>query len=147
MKPSEIRRELLEQHATIRTMTEVAQTIAKRLRAGVPPEGDLQDCVARLAEAMRAHNAREEELLRELVQDFDAWGKDRITMMDREHMQAHRRLDEAIRGIPEVRTAVAAVGVIALAHLIREHMDREEAAFLNEDVLCDEVVVRDQTDG
>jgi hypothetical protein len=147
MKPSEIRRELLDQHASIRTMTEVAQTIAKRMRAGQPPEGDLQDCVARLAEAIHAHNAREEELLRELAPVFDAWGKERLSMMDHEHMAAHRRLDEAIRGIPRVRTELAAVGVIALSHLIREHMDREEAAFLNEEVLCDEVVVRDQTDG
>jgi hypothetical protein len=143
MKPSEIRRELLGQHAAIRSMTEVAHTILKRPRGGHPEQGDLNDCVARLAEAVNAHNAREEELLRDVVPRVDAWGKERASVMDHEHTVAHRRLDEAMRGIHLVEPELAAVGVLALLRLIREHMDREEAAFLNEEVLRDDVVVGD----
>jgi hypothetical protein len=147
MKPSEIRHELLQQHAEIRTLTQVAQTIAEGVRTGSPYRGDLQQCVARVAEAVRAHSTREEELLRSLVATADAWGTVRVSIMDREHVQAHERLDAALRGIPALPPDLAAVGVIALLRLIREHMDREEAAFLNESVLRDDTVAIGQVDG
>jgi hypothetical protein len=147
MKPSEIRRELLAQHQQIRIMTEVTQTIAERARNGVEGPGDLEKCILRLDEAVRAHNAREEELLRDLVRSGDAWGAARLAVMDDEHTHAHERLQAAIRGIPALSPGLAGVGVVAMVRLLREHMDREEAAFLNADVLNDDLVATEQSDG
>lgn len=56
MKPSEIRRELLHQHAQIRIMMDVTLTIATGARFSAPGRSDLQDCVVRLADALRTHN-------------------------------------------------------------------------------------------
>jgi hypothetical protein len=67
-------------------------------------------------------------------------------MMD-EHLREHARLNAALRGIPAASGPVAAAGVIALSHLIREHMDREEKAFFGEDVLRDDIVVANQSGG
>ena len=147
MKPSEIRRELLEQHANIRIMMEVTQTIAEGARLGLPARGDLRGCVVLLADALRSHNLREEELLRDLIALVDAWGGARANIMRDEHVQEHARLDAALLGIPLAPPGVAAVGVVALVRLLREHMDREEGTFLCEDVLRDDVVVLDQADG
>ena len=147
MKPSEIRRELLQQHAEIRIMMEVTLTIAKGTRVGVPDRGDLPDCVVRLADALRAHNQREEALLRDLILSVDAWGPARAAIMTEEHEKEHERLNAALLGVPRTPIEFAAAGVIALVALIRQHMDREEAAFLGEDVLRDDVVVTNQSDG
>jgi hypothetical protein len=147
MTPSEIRRELLAQHEQIRIMTEVVQTIAERARKGVDGPGDLEKCILRLDEAVRAHNVREEQLLRDLVRSKDAWGAARLAVMDDEHTHAHERLQAAIRGVPGLSPGLAGVGVVAMVRLLREHMDREEAAFLNADVLNDDLVAVEQSDG
>ncbi len=138
MKPDEIRRELLQQHSELRAMLDVIETIAKRARSGDHDPGDLWGCVARLSEAIHAHSKREEALLEGLIPSVDPFGDARVAIMDEEHKMAHERLDAAILGIPSLSSGLAAVAVIALVRLIREHMDREEAAFLNEHVLRDE---------
>ena len=146
MKRSEIRRELLAQHAQIRIMMDVTKTIAEGAHAGLPGRGDLLDCVVRLADNIRSHNLREEALLGELVPSVDRPGAARAAIMKDEHVREHARLDAALRRIPEVPPQVAAVGVVALVRLLRQHMDREEAAFLGEDVLRDDVVARERDD-
>jgi hypothetical protein len=147
MKPSEIRHELLEQHSQIRIMTEVVQTIAKGVRDGNGSSGELADCLARLSEAVGSHNWREEVLLRDLVPLIDAWGPARAAIMTEEHIQEHARLQTALRGISMTSPEIAAVGVLALTRLIREHMAREEAAFLCEEVLRDDIIVPAQSGG
>ena len=147
MKPSEIRGELLQQHAHIRTIMDVTLTIAKGARVAAPDRGDLQGCVIRLADALRTHNQREEDLLRDLIPSVDAWGPARAAIMTEEHQREHDRLDAALQGVPRTPIEFGAAGIVALVHLIRQHMDREEAAFLGEDVLRDDVVVSNQADG
>ena len=147
MKPSEIRGELLHQHAQIRIMMEVTLTIAKGAGLGAPGRGDLHGCIVRLAEALRAHNQREEALLRDVIPSVDAWGPARAAIMTEEHKREHDRLDVALLGIPCAPVELAAAGIVALVGLIRQHMDREEAAFLGEDVLRDDVVVTNQSGG
>jgi hypothetical protein len=128
-------------------MTEVTETIAKSVRDGSHTGGDLGDCVARLADALRSHNNREEELLRDLILSVDAWGEARAAIMTEQHVQEHSHLDTALRGLPLTSPEIAAVGVVSLAHVIREHMRREEAAFLNEEVLRDDIIVTGQSSG
>jgi Hemerythrin HHE cation binding domain len=147
MKPSEIRGELLQQHARIRTMMDVTLTIARGVSVGAPGRGDLQGCVLRLADALRTHNRREEELLREFIRSVDAWGPARAAIMAEEHKREHERLDAALLGVPRAPIEFAAAGIVALIALIRQHMDREEEAFLGEDVLRDDVIVTNQSGG
>ena len=147
MKPSEIRGELLQQHAQIRVMMDVTLTIAKGTRVGAPDGGDLQGCLVRLADAVRTHNLREEALLRDLIPSVDAWGPARAAIMIAEHMKEHERLHAALLGVPCTPVEFAAAGIVALVELIREHLDREEAAFLGEDVLRDDLVVANQSGG
>jgi hypothetical protein len=137
MNANDIRRELLEQHLEIRTMCDVAENIAKRARSGDKRAGDLEGLVARLGTAIREHTAREEALLTPLVPVIDG----PVGVMGEEHREAHAQIDTALRGIPPIPKEIAAVGVIALVRLMREHMDREEAAFLNEHVLRDDLVI------
>jgi hypothetical protein len=147
MKPSDIRGELLQQHAQIRIIMEVMRTIAKGVRVGMAGRSDLQGCLVRLSDALRTHNRREDALLRDLIPSIDAWGPARASIMAEEHEREHARLDAALSGIPYTSVQFAAAGIVALVDLIRQHMDREEASFLGEDVLRDDVVVANQSDG
>ncbi len=147
MKPSEIRRELLKEHAQIRMMLDVTLTFAESSHVRAPGCDDLREHLVRLTDAMRAHNRREEALLRDLIPSVDAGGPAREAIMIEAHIQEHERLYAALLGIPSTPAEFAAGGVAALVDLIGKHMDREENAFLGEDVLRDDIVVANQSDG
>jgi hemerythrin len=147
MKPSEIRGELLREHAQIRTMLDVTLTFTEVSHVDAPGCDDLREHLVRLTDTIRAHNLREEALLRDLIPTVDAWGPARAAVMIEEHNQEHERLYAALFGIPCTPAEFAVAGVATLVDLIREHMDREEAAFLGEDVLRDDLVVANQSEG
>jgi hypothetical protein len=147
MKPSEIRTELLEQHRAIRTLMVETKAIAVRWRAGEGDGDELRQSVLRLADRIRTHNLREEELLRDLIPNADAWGPARAAMMADEHVREHARLHTALLGLPSTSAEMAGAGIVALMALLRDHMDREEVVFLCEDVLRDDIVIADQSGG
>jgi hypothetical protein len=142
MTPSEVRNELLSQHAQIRVMLEVTRAVAQTTRAGDP-----RASLLRLADALRVHNRREEELLKDLVLSADAWGATRAAIMTEEHIQEHAQLCEALLEVPYTPVELSVSPILAVIDSIREHMDREEKTFLNEDVLHDDVVIANQSDG
>jgi len=130
MKPSEIRRELLDQHAEIHRRLEAARF------AG--PDA-LHGALVRLADYLRVHNLREEELMTDIFPQLDAWGMIRAEVMVGEHLEEHRELWEAVLDTSETTDAtVAASRTRELCERIHEHMLREEKVFLNEEVLADE---------
>jgi hypothetical protein len=96
---------------------------------------------------LRAHNLREEVLLKDLVLGADAWGAARVAIMIEEHIQEHTRLCQALDQAPYTPVEPIVSGILAAIEEIRAHMDREEAAFLNESVLCDDIIVVNQADG
>jgi hypothetical protein len=147
MKLSDIRRELLEQHRQIRESMATTRDIALRVREGDGENRELQASIIRLADRVRTHNLREEELLGNIIPTIDAWGPVRAAIMTAEHIKEHGRLYTALLGIPATSAETAAVDVVALIAVMLDHMDREEAAFLNEGVLSDDVVIANQTDG
>jgi len=148
MKPSEIRAELLEQHARLRDLMDATQAIAAGLRSGARTAADdLRLSLARLADALRTHNLREETLLRDILPSVDAWGPVRAAIMTEEHRAEHARLYTALPEIQCTAFELGGTGIVPLIERIRAHMDREEALFLGEDVLCDDIIVANQSGG
>jgi len=141
MTPSEIRAELLGQHARLRSLIDETRAIAERARQGEAVGDALRDGVARLATAMRDHNAREEELLGGILPTVDAWGPARAEIMDETHRREHDELYEVLLGIRTAPRELAGAGVTALFDRLLEHMAREEKTLLGEDVLKDDTVV------
>jgi hypothetical protein len=117
------------------------------LATQVDRAGDPRAHLLRLADALRAHNLREEVLLKDLVLGADAWGAARVAIMIEEHIQEHTRLCQALDQAPYTPVEPIVSGILAAIEEIRAHMDREEAAFLNESVLCDDIIVVNQADG
>lgn len=144
MTSSEIRAELLQQHADLRARIQEARQAAEGQRVDGSRD-ELRAALLRLAEALRKHNRREEELLREILPTVDAWGPVRAELMLEEHVQEHDAIYETLvdaGAAPDARPLVA-----RLVDALLEHMAREEKTFLTEAVLCDDGIVRDYFGG
>jgi hypothetical protein len=141
MSPSEIRMELLGQHAQMRSMIQRAGGLVARLRAGEPVRLELQMALGSLANTARVHNDREEALLRDVIPTVDAWGPARAEVMLDQHRLEHRALHAALQSSLNDDDAVACVSAAELLAHMLEHMKREEEAFLTEEVLRDDTVI------
>jgi hypothetical protein len=147
MKASEMRAELLQQHDQIRIIIGTTRAFAERARAGAAVGADLRASLVRVTNALRVHNLHEETMLRDVIHRVDAWGPVRADIMTEEHIKEHARLYAALLGVSCTPIEFAGIGVASLLDLICEHMDREEAAFLGEEVLRDDLVVANQSSG
>jgi len=136
MTLSEIRAELLGQHAGLRSLVGELRPLAEKLRRGEATGDALREGIVRLASAFSEHSAREEALLRHIIPTVDAWGAVRAEIMDETHQKEHAELERALR-IPKLAGNV----VSELFDRILEHMEVEERSFLGEDVLRDDQVL------
>src|SRR5579864_3451832 len=147
MTPSQIRSELLKDHERLRTMMDEARKLAARASSGEPVIDELRQTVAILADVLRAHNVREEELLGGFIRSVDAWGPVRAEIMTEEHAQEHEEFFAALLGVQTTPVEFAGAGVMLLLDRILEHMACEEAVFLSEDVLRDDLAAIDYFGG
>lgn len=141
MTPGEMRTELLGQHAEMRSTIQRVLGLVVRMRGGEKVRDELQSTLGALGDAVHAHNEREESLLREVIPTVDAWGPARADVMVEQHHLEHQALHAALlRSGAEIDPEVACASVEALLARILQHMDREEEAFLSEEVLRDDGV-------
>ncbi len=147
MRLSQIRSELLGEHARLRVLVEDARRCAACVSCDGAPVDTLARSLAQLADEVRRHNLHEEELLGRLLPHTDAWGVARGEIMNEEHIHEHEALYAALLGIPQTPYEFAGGGVQLLLEQLLEHMEREEKAFLGEEVLHDEAIVSDSFTG
>lgn len=139
MRLSEIRGELLQQHAELRSRIAAMLIASHRWQEGAPRE-DLDRALGPLADALKQHNAREEDLLRNIISGIDAWGPARAEVMLEEHLKEREDLLHSLLETSRTRDpAVAGPALRELAARLLRHMDREESTFLGEDLLRDDL--------
>jgi hemerythrin-like domain-containing protein len=126
--------ELLAQHDEIRRMLHRCETLADELDAGKLEPEDLLREVARLRVAFEVHNKFEEQLLRPILREADAFGEVRVAHMVDDHVGEHRAMHARLG--TEVTTELR--GTIAK---LREHLAAEERYFLSPKVMRDDLVV------
>jgi hemerythrin len=148
MKRSEIRRELLGQHAALRSLIEKTCQATDRWAGGEAARYEARAYLGRLVDDFRRHNRREEELLRDLIPTVDPWGPVRAEIMNEEHVKEHEELYTALADATAASDRkVTARLVRELRERILEHMAREEKGFLGEDALRDDDVSIDSFGG
>lgn len=140
MTPGEIRTAMLAEHAEARAMIRRCEELAASVRAGGDTRDELRATLGRLADVLRAHNDREEELLREIIPTVDAWGPARASVMVEQHHLEHHALHAAIVGARDGLDDAAPASLEALLADLIKHMNREEEAFLSDEVLRDDAV-------
>jgi hypothetical protein len=148
MTPKQIRVEILAQHAGLRAMIVETRRAIERVGGSEVTRAELRLHVGSIAHTLREHNRCEEELLRGVLFDADAWGPVREDIMSEEHASEHALLCGAMVDASVISDAGLSEGTLLRAFdQVLEHMSREESAFLNEDVLRDDAVVLDQFGG
>ena len=109
----------------------------------------LRDVARELSREMALHLAMEEELLVPVLAAIDAWGGVRVRHMQEEHerqLVELRRLSDAARG-PYVDRRDLARDVRRFVVDLYRDMRQEERDLLHPDLLRDDPLSIDQTDG
>ena len=136
MHPSKLLTELMKQHDALRAIMDRCEQLADALDEG---RGDLEAAaqltreVAKLRLAFDAHNKFEEQLLRPVLREIDAFGDVRIDRMIADHVGEHHAVREQLGEGP---TAMLRSAIDTL----RVHLQAEERYFLSSKVLRDDLV-------
>jgi hemerythrin HHE cation binding domain-containing protein len=148
MLPSELRDELLLQHASLRGRLQTARLAVERWANGEVSPTNIRVELAGLVNALRSHNLLEERTLRELVRTIDAWGPARVEIMDEAHAREHHDLCDAVIAVGAATDPREGTTAFArFSERLLQHMAREEETFLNASVLRDDEVAVDAEDG
>lgn len=149
MTLTEIRQELMQQHAGLRELAAATRAAAEQARGGSPAARDLlRTNVAMLDEALHAHNQREEELLGSIIRTIDAWGEVRASLMDEHHEAEHERILGVLKRAADAPDATsAAESVSAVLAELADHMAHEEQEILSPNVLRDDIYTVDYGGG
>jgi len=141
MKLSEIRNELVADHAALRHEATHIEAEVQRILAGEPSLTELRAAMDRFAGRLATHNHHEESMLREELRNIDAWGPQREAFMDEEHAAEHADIARALTDSGRLSDPIeVARRVRATVERVIEHMRREEKEILHPDVLRDDVV-------
>jgi hypothetical protein len=138
MRPSEIREELLGQHAGLRGHLGAARLAAERWTRGELSRSDVDAELAELADALRAHNRREERVLSELIRSIDAESPEGDGFMDHEHLSEHREMLDSLARVSRAQDpGEGGRELERFCERMLAHMTWEEKAFLNATVIPD----------
>lgn len=130
---SHVLTELLAQHQALREILTSCEQLAGELEAGRIEPSLLTRKVARLRVAFDSHNRYEDQFLRPVLGDIDAFGAVRLDHMVADHMEEHR--------LVRVGLASSEIGELRLTlDRLRNHLTTEERYFLSSKVLHDDLV-------
>jgi hypothetical protein len=133
LTPARALAELNAQHDALRGMMERCEELADELDAGRCGPTQLTREVARLRLAFDAHNTFEEQLLRPVLKEVDAFSAVRIDKMVEDHVGEHRAMRAGL-GSNETRVLRDVI------ETLRAHLEAEERYLLTARVLRDDVV-------
>lgn len=132
MKTSEIRDELLGEHAGLRGHLDAARLAAERWSRGDLERADVHARLAELAEALRTHHQREERALTALLRSTERF-------VDDEHVDEHDDLLDALARVSLAQNPREGGNRLErFCDGMLAHMTWEERAFLNRTVLRDD---------
>jgi hypothetical protein len=135
MRPSEVRRQVLADHAALRDKLSRLQKVAQQVLEG---ERSLLGALRLEGEALLKllleHIQWEDVNLDPALRRSDVWGDERAAQLARDHREL---LEHALRGLedPTRPAVVLARNLVDLVELLDEDMADEEAAVLDERVL------------
>ena len=150
MRPSQVRRRILEDHTRIREALDALEVPSRALRAGeakalVPAMYALRD----LAQRFLDHLDLEEAILVPALYDADAWGPERAELVASEHAEQRGELLDLLEQLARPATSPAIVGkrLLEWIEALRFDMEHEEVAVLDPDLLRDDVIAIDAYTG
>jgi hypothetical protein len=144
MRPSEVRDWVGRQHVQLRILFgEVEHACAEAIERA----RDARPIVERLTRAVADHLAFEDRTLVPTLRQIDGWGAVRADHVAADHALQRQQLAALCRLAREGSAIDAARAVLSLLQELRVDMDGEERDLLSPDLLRDDLIVIDQSDG
>ena len=143
MKPSEVRRQVLADHVTVRGMLLSIESLAQQVIAGERNlAGALRFEGEGLLAFLRNHMSWEDRYLAPALRAADSWGAERAEQLESDHLEQRQLLQHALETIEDESRppALVARNLLDLVQLLREDIEDEETTLLDERVLRDDVV-------
>lgn len=143
MQPSEVRKRVLQDHEQLRTRVERMEALARGVIAGDADRArELRDCAEALLGRLAEHMRWEDLYLAPALEDADAWGPERAMLLAEDHREQRVVLSDLIDRLTDPTETAGDLATLLLkwsAHLHRD-MEDEEACFVNERILRDDVI-------
>ena len=135
LRPSKVRRIVLDEHKEIRKqMTEIERLAVAKDLVG------LSHAVLVFQKTFKAHLLHEEAILWPILEAVDSWGPVRIEKMSKEH-QEQRQMIENLSNLKKAGSVNDMIKVIRdLMVILTADMTAEESEFLNPEIMRDDVV-------
>ena len=150
MKPSEVRRHVLADHTTIRGMLLSVESVAKQVIEGERNlVGPLRFEGEGLLAFLREHMRWEDRHLAPALREADSWGSARAEQLESDHREQRQLLQHSLETIEDQGRppVLIARNMLDLVRLLREDIEHEESALLDERVLRDDVLGIDVNTG
>ncbi len=147
MKPSEVRRHVLDDHSELRDMLVRLEALARDERNQT--SDTLRLAGEALLERLATHMRWEDRYLGPAVREADGWGDARAALLAEDHREQREILGYALAQLRDGSRpkALVAVTLLDLVEMLRKDMEEEEAALLDPSVLRDDVVSIDTETG
>lgn len=147
IRNAEVRDAILKEHEHLRaSMKAVQDALDGAGRSPGPVPAPLLAALDSFLSEFLKHIAHEDVVLRPLLANLDAWARERVEHMDREHREQRERLQVLARMDPNDAAAFTA-RVQETLTWIRNDMAGEEKELLTPEVLRDDVIVIDSFGG
>jgi hypothetical protein len=139
--PATVRRQVLEQHATLRTLLQEALEQTTRCLQHQLPNLHLTASAKELHRRFHAHLTFEERALAPILAVMDLWGPERVAELLAEHGRQRAELDILVEGIEgDCEMEPLALTLRSLAADLLRDMDEEEQGCLAAEQLREEII-------
>jgi hemerythrin-like domain-containing protein len=150
MKPSEVRRRILDEHARLRGLLAEVQSLVERVLEG---HGEAVELLRERGRALHTfffdHLELEDVILVATLRDADAWGEERARNLTQEHREQRQLLEALLGRIDDARLPAEELArdLADFVQRVREDMAVEEKAMLSDKILRDDVISIDAETG
>lgn len=150
MQPGEVRVSVLSDHEELRGRMRRLEEMARAVIEGEKlPWGALRAEGESFFERLAHHMRWEDRYLAPVLRDADSWGEVRCLRLADDHREQREFLEYVLQQLrDEGRPArLVAANLLDLIELLLKDMEEEEAVFLDEQVLRDDVIAIDVISG
>ncbi len=150
MRPSEVRKHVLDDHRELRHRAIVLEGICKRIQNGdLSALGELKPRAERLLFKLTNHMRWEDQYLLPVLLEADAWGRERGDILTRDHEEQREVLGHITESVDDEKLAasVLAAKLANFVELLLADMLEEESLLLDPRVIRDDVIAVDMEAG
>lgn len=139
--PSEVRLQVLDQHAELREKMELLEETAHQSLATTIQEQALFAELTAFLRCLRDHMSFEDDALKRVLAEADPWGPERVARFEHDHEQQRRWIDLLADPTASREDNEFAFLTLGFLSVLRRDMEEEERHVLSADLLKDDPVV------